>query len=335
MILADKIIMLRKKNGWSQEDLAERLEISRQSVSKWESGASIPDLDKIIKLSNLFGVSTDYLLKEENEELAAEEGLASEERRQAGRTMSVEEAEHFLTVTRGFARMMGLGVSLCILSPVPLMLLAGLAETGRVRISEEIAAGAGLVALLVMVTVAVAIFILQGIHYGRKYDYLDQEEILTGYGVDGIVAKRKEGFTSTFAVCIASGVGICILSAIPLCLAGMADAEEWVLIVWASILLVLVSGAVHLFVWAGIIYGSYDKLLQIGEYTAENKRFQRRISPIASVYWCIVLAFYLFWSFWSMRWGYTWIVWPVAGVAWAAIQGVIKLFQNRSEEGEL
>ena len=69
MILADKVMALRKKNGWSQEELAEKLNISRQSVSKWESGASLPDIDKIIALSSLFGVSTDYLLKEELERL--------------------------------------------------------------------------------------------------------------------------------------------------------------------------------------------------------------------------------------------------------------------------
>ena len=64
MILAEKIIKLRKQKGWSQEDLAARLSVSRQSVSKWESMASIPDLDKIVKLSRIFGVSTDYLLME-------------------------------------------------------------------------------------------------------------------------------------------------------------------------------------------------------------------------------------------------------------------------------
>jgi len=67
MILGEKIIRLRKQREWSQEELASQLGISRQSVSKWESGASIPDLDKIIKMSSLFGVTTDYLLKEEIE----------------------------------------------------------------------------------------------------------------------------------------------------------------------------------------------------------------------------------------------------------------------------
>lgn len=67
MILADKIIEERKKNGWTQEDLAQKLGVSRQSVSKWESAGAIPDLKKIIQLADLFEVSTDYLLKDEIE----------------------------------------------------------------------------------------------------------------------------------------------------------------------------------------------------------------------------------------------------------------------------
>ena len=55
MILADKIILQRKKAGWSQEELAEQLGVSRQSVSKWEGAQSIPDMDKLLKMSRLFG----------------------------------------------------------------------------------------------------------------------------------------------------------------------------------------------------------------------------------------------------------------------------------------
>lgn len=93
MILADKIIRLRKKNGWSQEELAERLKVSRQSVSKWEGAQSVPDLDKILQLSKIFGVSIDYLLKEEFEE---EEYITEDTSEETlARRVSLEEANAF------------------------------------------------------------------------------------------------------------------------------------------------------------------------------------------------------------------------------------------------
>ena len=63
MKLGQKIAELRKKSGLSQEALAEKMNVSRQAVSKWESNQSIPDIEKIVDLSELFGVTTDYLLK--------------------------------------------------------------------------------------------------------------------------------------------------------------------------------------------------------------------------------------------------------------------------------
>lgn len=65
MTLAEKIQALRTARGLSQGDLAEHLEVSRQSVSKWETGQATPDLDKIIKLADLFGVTVDELVREE------------------------------------------------------------------------------------------------------------------------------------------------------------------------------------------------------------------------------------------------------------------------------
>ena len=63
-----KIAQLRNDNNWSQEELAEKLNVSRQSISKWESRQTKPDLDKIVALSDIFDVSTDYLLKDDAEE---------------------------------------------------------------------------------------------------------------------------------------------------------------------------------------------------------------------------------------------------------------------------
>lgn len=64
MTLGEKILSLRTARGMSQDDLAEKLEVSRQSVSKWETGQSTPDLDKIIRLADLFGVGVDELVRE-------------------------------------------------------------------------------------------------------------------------------------------------------------------------------------------------------------------------------------------------------------------------------
>lgn len=64
MTLADKIIKLRKQHGWSQEELADKMDVSRQAVSKWECAQTIPDIEKVLQLSQLFNVSTDYLLKD-------------------------------------------------------------------------------------------------------------------------------------------------------------------------------------------------------------------------------------------------------------------------------
>ena len=72
MTLAEKIINLRKQQGWSQEELAEKLQVSRQSVSKWECGDSVPEIEKIVLLGHIFQVTTDYLLKEEEDRTACE-----------------------------------------------------------------------------------------------------------------------------------------------------------------------------------------------------------------------------------------------------------------------
>lgn len=112
MILGEKISTLRKKCNWSQEELAGQLGISRQSVSKWESGASIPDMDKVIALSNLFGVSTDYLLKDELEEETPAENIMYDDSER--KRITVEEANHFVEQTGIFSSKISFAVMLFI-----------------------------------------------------------------------------------------------------------------------------------------------------------------------------------------------------------------------------
>ena len=127
MILAEKIMSLRKRAGWSQEELASQLGVSRQSVSKWESALSIPDIAKITQLSELFGVTTDYLLKDEIEDLPVpvpqtESGYMPvfPEDEPKKRQVSMEEANDYLELTEQVAPKTALGVMLCIWSPIVL-----------------------------------------------------------------------------------------------------------------------------------------------------------------------------------------------------------------------
>ena len=65
MTFGEKLQALRKSRGWSQEQLAERVAVSRQAVGKWESGSAVPDTENVVEISRLFGVSTDYLLHDD------------------------------------------------------------------------------------------------------------------------------------------------------------------------------------------------------------------------------------------------------------------------------
>lgn len=326
MILAEKIMMLRKRSGWSQEELAEQLGISRQSVSKWESGATIPDLDKILKMSQLFGVSTDFLLKDEIEEtIPLEEVDGGEE----SRSISPEEANTYMDLVKAVSGKMAAAISLLILSPISLILLGEMSEYYSMM-TEDMAGGIGMVILLVMVAIGVAVLILNGMKLS-KYEYLEQEEISLQYGVQGIVEKKREEYEEKYRTNIVIGVVLCILGVIPLMLAAGFKADDFVAVCCVDILLVFVAVAVNFFVRSGMIYGSYEKLLQTGDFTPDKKRVGKKLSYLPGIYWCTATAIYLAISFYTMRWDTSWIIWPVAGVLYAAVYGICGAIAKRKE----
>jgi len=319
MILADKIIVLRKKEGWSQEELAHRLQVSRQAVSKWESGASVPDLDKILKLSELFGVTTDYLLQESMEEIPAGAAASSCEE-EWERSVPLEEVAEFLEKRPVFARTMAFAIMSYVLCPVPLILLAGLQETGSLSMTENAASALGVIILLLIVAAATIVVILQGMKMDR-FEYLEKENFHLEYGGEGLVRKQKGLYTATFRTSIAIGVGLCIVAVVPILAAAVLDAGELFFVIGTAILLVLISVAVHLFVRAGVTWESFEILLEEGDHTREKKELEK--SPVPAIYWCVVTAIYLAWSLWTGAWASTWVVWPVAGCLFAALEGIL------------
>ena len=331
MILAEKIAKHRKQNGWSQEELAMRLGISRQSVSKWESTASIPDLDKIIKLSEIFGVSTDYLLKDEMEEDCRSNALVEEvvpPEDEKLRSVSLDEANSYMDLVEQSAKKIAAGVAACILSPVLLILMAGMAAEQKYGISENMATGIGLIVLLLLVAGAVGIFVSFGMKAG-KYEYMETETLSLQYGIAGIVESKKETFEPVHKKCITTGVILCIVSVLPLFFAVAFDAPEMVYLYCTAALLVIVAFGVFLMVWSCMINGSYQKLLEEGDYTREKKLENKRNSSLASVYWCTIIAIYLGYSLITGKWQSSWVIWPCAGVMYAAVCGVAALVRRK------
>ena len=154
---------------------------------------------------------------------------------------------------------------------------------------------------------------------GKAYEYLKKELIETAYGVKGLVKEKKQNYEGTYTRGIILGVVFCILAVIPLLIGIAMEQPEYMITSDVSILLLLVAVGVFLIVRVSTINGSYDMLLQEGEYSQKEKAVKKKFEIYSTAYWCIATAIYLGWSFLSVRWDYTWILWPVAGVLFGIV----------------
>ena len=321
MIFADKLIELRKKNGWSQEELAEKVNVTRQSVSKWESAQSIPDLDKILFLTQIFGVTTDYLLKDEIEEMqsvSANEGSTAgyrDEPAEPVRKVSMQEANEFIAAKERTAGKVALATFLCIVSPVLMIFMAGGAEAGVLHFNEDKAGIAGLILMFIMVAFAVAIFISCG-GITKQFDFLETENIETEYGVTGMVKERRNAYKETYTRNNVIGTCFVILSVVPLFGAFLISESDFAAIAGVCLLFIMVGIGVVFFINGGIRWASYEKLLEEGEYTRRSKAGKKGIlGALSGAYWILITAVYLAVSLPHDNWDETWIIWPVAGYA--------------------
>ena len=322
MILADKIINLRKKMLWSQEELADKLDVSRQSVSKWESSQSIPDMDKILKMSRLFGVSTDYLLKDELGE-TDETPQVQEDDSPALRHVSMEQASKYMEIRAKSAPKLALSTMLCVLAPMALLFFIALSLSGWVSMSENAAAGIGLSFLIILVALGVIGFIKAGSE-ASGYEFLEREAFETEYGVSGAVKKRKEEYkeqyTRTNTICTL----LCILSVIPMFLSICFDAADFVFVFDVCFILLMTAIACYGFVYASTIMGSYNKLLEEGDFTRREKTRNPIMGSFSTIYWLTATAIFLFFQLGLPgRWENAWVIWPIAGVLFAVFRIIV------------
>lgn len=328
MILADKIIRLRKKNGWSQEELADKMNISRQAVSKWESAQTIPDLEKILQLSVLFGVTTDYLLKDEIEDEEFTDDTSSDI---TVKRITLEEANTYIEQRKRASWRIALATFLCILSPIALIVLGVLSELPNSIITETTAGAVGLVVLFAFVLCAVPIFIYCGFQ-NEPYAFLDKNiPFELEYGVRGMVSERKKQFRTTYITCNIVATCICIFSVIPLIVSGFTE-NELLVVMMLAVLMILAGVGAGMFIVVGTQNASMQKLLKEGEFTEKEKKRTSVKEVVGFCYWGILTAIFLVVSFLTNGWNLTWIIFAVGGVLFPMVMCICNLIADKTDK---
>lgn len=329
MILGEKIAQLRRKNGWSQEELADKMEVSRQAVSKWESGQTMPDLERILRLSSLFGVTIDYLLKDgEAPERPRLEAVEDPQIRQ----ISLADAADYLALRERASVQIASGTFLCILAFMPLLLLGAAAE--QFQLSEALAALIGLASLFLLAAIAVVIFMRCGFH-SAPYRFIELGEFRAENDVNDMVRARKMQFRSAYLRGNLIGVCLCILSPLAL-FSGILSESDFTQVLLLCVTLLLAGMGVVSFILVGVRWASMERLLREGDFAPRTKsgtrmRRERFDEQLSYAYWLLATTIYLAWSFLTNDWGRTWIVWPVAGVLFGAIRILVGAFVNQDK----
>lgn len=244
--------------------------------------------------------------------------------------ISFSEVTEFIEETAKFGLKIATGVAMCILSVIPLILLAGFSENDA---EPGINIVIGLVFLFVFVAVAVALFIINGLKY-EKYDYFKKGKFVLENDAYAYVKDLKEAYRNSFAIRITIGVMLCIMSVIPVVTAGVMfeDRGDSFAVSSVAMLLGIIAIAVFILVTAGMRMDCYKQLMQEEEYAPSHKNRSDLVEKIGSVYWPVVVAIFLGWSFLTMDWGRTWIIWPVAGVLFGAVSAICNAFVSDKNE---
>ena len=360
MNLSEKIFNERRKLGLSQEQFAEKMQISRQAVSKWESGQSTPDLDKIVLMSQIFGVSTDYLLKEtvdmvENTESTivgefiydssnsrisdvADTEFDEESESNSGnvkennfrKELTKNEVDSYMEVREKSGKRIAIGVCLCLLSFA--FSCIAIMITKRLGAPEDIQDTAAGTVMFLLLGTAVMLFVMSGLRL-HIYEYLEKEDFLLPDDIKLLITDKKKEYQEIFNIHITIGVILVILAVVLCMLAetflGYTTMKDYTDEVQGIIMFGVLAVSVFLFVQAGIRMGTYNILLQEQDYTKDKKLAKRegadRMGQIAGIYWCLMCAIYLGFSFYTNDWGRSWILWPVAGCAFGAIAVAVSL----------
>lgn len=248
----------------------------------------------------------------------------------SARIVSRTEAEEYMEVSQRSCKWIALGVMICILSPIPLILCGGI-DAAIKPMSDSMVVLYGVVPLLVMIGIAVAMFIHNG-SVTQKFEYLKKEKIKIDPVFERELMQIAEEERPAAERKLIVSVILFIFAVIPLLISGSVSDQDIVHVAALCFMMFVIAIGVGLII-VGQNKGSCIKvLLQQEDYSVGTKKNSRLMSAVSSAYWCIITVVYLGWSFYTMHWGLTWIVWPVAGVLYAAIEAIVKVILVASEK---
>jgi len=238
---------------------------------------------------------------------------------EGGIFLSANEAKNYLELSRKYGVLVGIGVWL-ILAGVCAMILT----QNAAGVFGDMTGAAGVFFLLLTVAAAVPIFIVNGMRM-EPYERYDHKNILLEEKTRAEIEELRADLMPRVA--LRTGVGastIIIAVGVFIFAASLGHAHP------AVAFLVLVIGlAVFLFITADADKTAFDVLLNQGDYANKGggKKSDRIIAIVSSVYWPLATAAFLLWGFLG-GWGSSWIIWPIAGVAYGAFCGVVSLWHG-------
>ena len=293
MSLSENLQNLRKIKNMSQEELAEKLNVSRQAVSKWESGNGYPETEKIISICEIFDCSMDELVKGK---ITAD---IKSEKNEYGEVMDKE------------AKYTSAGIFAILLGVSFMLTLLGLAPNPEM---EDKFALIGVVLILIGVVFAVPLFIISG---QKLENFKKKNEKIANIYSEEESEKQKDKYTKF----IAGGVGIVLLGVtIMMLLISLNVFGDSVLPV--AILMYFVTVGVSILVYADKKKAKYDIERYNKENSEEYKKTDDLVGKICGVIMLLATIVFLIWGFAFNSWNINWIVFPIGGML-CGITGVI------------
>ena len=257
-------------------------------------------------------------LKELAEELGISDLMTGGATAPTGKILADEDVKKYVADNQKASVKIAIGAMLCIISPITLIMLVGMQYKYNIT-SDAIVTGIGTCILLSIIAIAVGIFIYTGMNM-EKYENLKKEPFVISNAAIKYVEDYRDRMQQTFTLKIIIGVVMCILSIIPAIIVGtIDDSNDFAGCIAASFLLFVVGISVILFITGGMQKEVTKILLQEGDYSFKSEEGSKVIDIISGIYWPITVCIYLAWSFITQDWGFTWIVWPIAGVLFGAI----------------